>query len=214
MPDSERLQNMLDKFEIQEVVAAACYSRDRGDWETLRDCYHPDGCVTVSWHSGPVDEFIERSVKMMASRDAQEFTKHVNANPRVRLNGERAIIEYDVILHNRRLLDGYAFDFHTWSCYLDQVEKRGGRWRIFNRTAIYEKDRMDAHNPREIPDSFLRGHEPGAIPPQHPLPLLAKRADGADASRGDHHRADRKGSRSARGRRALARRRVGGRGDL
>ena len=154
MPDSERLQNMLDKFEIQEVVAAACYSRDKGDWKTLRDCYHPDGCVTVSWHSGPVDEFIERSVKMMASRDVQEFTKHVNANPRVRLNGERAIIEYDVILHNRRLLDGYAFDFHTWSCYLDQVEKRDGKWRIFNRTAIYEKDRMDAHNPREIPDSF------------------------------------------------------------
>ncbi len=154
MPDSERLQNMLDKFEIQEVVAAACYSRDKGDWQTLRDCYHPDGCVTVSWHSGPVDEFIERSVKMMASRDPQEFTKHVNANPRVRLNGERAIIEYDVILHNRRILDGYAFDFHTWSCYLDQVEKRADRWRIFNRTAIYEKDRMDAHNPREIPDSF------------------------------------------------------------
>ena len=100
MPDAERLQNMLDKFEIQEVVAAACYSRDHGDWDTLRDSYHPDGTITVSWHSGPVDEFIERSKKMKVNQGPQEFTKHVNANQRVRLNGDRAIIEYDVILHN------------------------------------------------------------------------------------------------------------------
>ena len=154
MSNDEKLQGMLDKFEIAEVVSAACYSRDTSDWSTLRDCYHSDGTVTVSWHSGPVDEFIERSTEMMAKRLPGEFTKHVNANQRIRLNGNRAIIEYDVILHSRRMLDGYAFDFHTWSKYLDQVEKRDGRWKIFNRSAIYEKDRMDAHNPREIPDSF------------------------------------------------------------
>jgi hypothetical protein len=154
MPDAERLQNMLDKFEIQEVVAAACYSRDHGDWDTLRDSYHPDGTITVSWHSGPVDEFIERSKKMKVNQGPQEFTKHVNANQRVRLNGDRAIIEYDVILHNRRIMEGFAIDFHTWSRYFDQVERRDDRWRIFNRSAIYEKDRMDPHNPREIPDSF------------------------------------------------------------
>ena len=38
---------------------------------------------------------------------------------------------------------------------MDLFEKRDGNWRISNRTPIYEKARMDPHNPGEVPESYF-----------------------------------------------------------
>lgn len=165
MREDERLRATLDKAEIVEVATLACRCRDSGKWEALAECFHPDAAVSVSWHSGPAEQFIERSRRMTASQDPRDFSKHMMANPCVRLNRDRAILEYDVVLHQRRTIDGYEMDFQTWSRYVDLMEKREGRWRIFRRTAVYEKDRMDPCRPREVPDSFYESMMLEGYPP-------------------------------------------------
>ena len=52
-------------------------------------------------------------------------------------------------------MDGYDFDFSTWSSVVDLFERRDGRWRVIKRTMIYEKDRMDPHKPGEVPASYF-----------------------------------------------------------
>jgi len=54
-----------------------------------------------------------------------------------------------------RTMDGYEFDFQTWSVSVDQFEKRNGSWRIVKRLNIYEKDRVDPHVPGSVPQSYF-----------------------------------------------------------
>ena len=89
------------------------------------------------------------------------------SNPRVTLQGRRAVCEYYVMLYQGRTMDGYELDFQTWSVTLDLFEKRDGAWRICKRSNIYEKDRMDPHIPGGVPQSYFDrldlSHYPAAI---------------------------------------------------
>jgi hypothetical protein len=131
--------------------------RDRGDWDELVDCFHPDARITTSWFEGNTHEFIEGSSKMMVSHDPSDSQKHFAGNPRVITNGEdRALCEYYLTLHQRRRIDGYLFDFQTWSSTVDMFEQRDNTWRVLGRWNIYEKDRMDPHKPGEVPERFFK----------------------------------------------------------
>jgi len=70
-----------------------------------------------------------------------------------------------VILHQGRTLDGYEFDFQTWSVVLDLCEKRDGVWRICTRKMIYEKSRMDPHVPGSVPQSYYDSLDLSHFPP-------------------------------------------------
>jgi hypothetical protein len=92
---------------------------------------------------------------MMEGHHATDTQRHMISNPRVTLQGTRAVCEYYVILYQGRTMDGYEFDLQTWSVTLDLFEKRDGAWRICRRSNIYEKDRMDPHIPGSVPQSYF-----------------------------------------------------------
>ncbi|MBT7486941.1 MAG: SnoaL-like domain-containing protein [Rhodospirillales bacterium] len=151
-----RLEEAADRSEILQVSMYSLVYRDRGDWDELFDCFHPDAQITTSWFEGNAHEFIEGSSKMMGSHDPADSQKHFAGNPRVITNGDnRAVCEYYLTLHQRRRIDGYLFDFQTWSSTVDMFELRDDTWRVLGRWNIYEKDRMDPHKPGEVPMSFF-----------------------------------------------------------
>jgi hypothetical protein len=152
--DEARLKAVADKFEIIENSTTAACCRDSGDWPGLAKCFLPDAHVTTSWFNGTAREFAEQSSRMMAGHHAGDTQRHSITNPRVVLNGNRAVCEFYVILYQGRTLDGYEFDFQTWSVTLDLYEKSNGAWRIAWRMNIYEKDRMDPHIPGSVPPSY------------------------------------------------------------
>lgn len=154
MVDDRKLQENLDRNDIKDVLSIVSYARDSGLWEDLRECYHPDATLTTSWFSGTRDEFIEGAKKLKITRHEGESQKHTITNPWIRLNGNRAVAEHELILYQRRLVDGVELDFTTWSRVVVLFEKRDGAWRICKRSNIYEKDRMDPYKPDELPDSF------------------------------------------------------------
>lgn len=153
---NERLEAAADRSEILEVAMRSLVHRDQGNWDELIDCFHPDARIVTSWFEGNAHEFIDGSRRMMGSHDPDDSQKHFSGNQRVSLGGERALCEYYLTLHQRRRIDGYLFDFQTWSSVLDMFERREGAWRVLGRWMIYEKDRMDPHKPGEVPESFFR----------------------------------------------------------
>ena len=155
MSDEARLLAAADGAEILNVAMASHVYRDRGEWDALLDCFHPDARIVVSWFAGNAHEFIEGSRDMMGGHHPGDSQKHIAGNQRVHVSGDRAVCEYYLTLHQRRTIDGYEFDFQTWSSVVDLFERRGGAWRVIGRTIIYEKDRMDPHKPGEVPDSFF-----------------------------------------------------------
>ena len=150
----KKLQAVIDKSEIIEVSTVLLCCRDAGDWERLAQCFHPDAHVTTSWFSGTAREFVVEARKMMEGHHSKDTQRHVMSNPIVNVNGNRAVCEYYIILHQGRTMDAYEFDLQTWSVTVDLFEKRNGAWRICKRSNIYEKDRLDAHAPGSVPQSY------------------------------------------------------------
>ena len=155
MTENARHQAVMDKFEIIEVSTVSLCCRDSGDWTRLAQCFHPDARVTTSWFDGTAREFVDQSRSMMAGHHPNDTQRHMMGNPRVTLKGPRAVCEFYVILYQGRTMDGYEFDFQSWSVTLDLFEKRDGTWRIAKRNIIYEKDRMDPHIPGTVPSSYF-----------------------------------------------------------
>ena len=69
------------------------------------------------------------------------------------VEGERAVAETNVVILVRQAIDGLAVDMTSRSRFLDRIERRGGAWRILERAAIYEQDRLDPVVPS---DAFTR----------------------------------------------------------
>ena len=147
--------SFADKSEIIELSTITLCCRDSGDWTRLAQCFLPDARVTTSWFDGTAREFAEQSSNMMAGHPPTDTQRHVMSNARVTLKGQRALCEYYVILYQGRTMDGYEFDFQTWSVTLDLFAKLNGAWGIAKRMMIYEKDRIDPHKPGGVPLSYF-----------------------------------------------------------
>jgi len=162
--ESERIERAVARSEILEIAMHSWMCRDRGDWDALVDCFHADAHIVNSWFEGNAHEFIAGSRNMMRGHDPGDSQKHFAGNRRAQVNGDRAVCEYYLTLHQRRRIDGYLFDLQTWSCVLDMFERRDGAWRVLGRWSIYEKDRMDPHKPGEVPAQFFEDMDLSPFP--------------------------------------------------
>ena len=152
MSNDEISRDVIAKTRVQMVVAKSIIARDSGDWVGVAECFHPDATLTTSWFTGTPAEFVEGSKRMKIARHPGESQKHMTSNFSVELHDGRAVSECDLILYQRRLIEGIALDFATWSRRLDLVELVGTDWKIWRANLIYEKDRMDP----AMPDADLK----------------------------------------------------------
>ena len=155
MDGASEMARLVDEFEVRRVRQVWAFSRDHGEWETMRACFHPDATVLVSWFSGTAQNFMERTVAMAAERGPEERSKHWFGNQRTQIKGDRAILETDAMVLGRDVLDGYLFDSTFYVRMYDRMERRQGVWRILRMVVIYDKDRLDPVVPGAVPASYF-----------------------------------------------------------
>ncbi|HXQ54042.1 MAG TPA: nuclear transport factor 2 family protein [Stellaceae bacterium] len=151
------MQQMLAEYEVRRVRQVWAFARDHAEWDTMRACFHPDATICVAWYTGPVANFLERTIAMAAERRPEELSKHWFGNSRVSVNGDRAILETDAQVLNRSYFDGHLFDFTIYLRLYDRLERRQGQWKILRMDGIYDKDRLDPVIPGSIPSGFFDG---------------------------------------------------------
>jgi hypothetical protein len=166
MTEMSRVERMLDEHEMLRVRRLWAFSRDHNDWDTVQSCFNPEATVTVSWYSGSITGFVERSKQAAASRKAEERSAHWLGNARASVHGKRGLLEMDVQILTRDYLDGHLFDYTCYARFFDWFENRDGAWRISKWICIYDKDRLDPVLPGLVPRSFyeeldLQGSESG-----------------------------------------------------
>jgi hypothetical protein len=157
MSDDARLQKMLDEHEIAALLIRWGHARDGDHWDTLADCFHDDATIHISWISDTAKEFVRRSEEMNSARQPGDHGKHYIGGPWIIVNGNRAFSRVHVNLIARGTIEGTMFDTTNWFRFFDLLEKRDGVWRIFKRTAVYEKDRVDPVPPAQFPPDFFDG---------------------------------------------------------
>ena len=88
--DPLRLARAVDSHELVQLVLAERESRDFGQWRTMRDCFHADALIRISWITGDADAFVAGSIDM-AQRGVR--AKHRLGPPRVHLGRDRAVLK-------------------------------------------------------------------------------------------------------------------------
>jgi hypothetical protein len=151
-----KLQAVVDRQEINELLMIWGQARDRAEWDILRDCFQPDGQINIAWISGSASEFVAKSSERLSEFKEGEYSKHVISPGRIQLNGRRAYSQCHVNHVTRVIVDGYEFDWEFWGQFHDLIEKREDNvWRLSNRTMVYEKDRLDPVHPGILPDDYF-----------------------------------------------------------
>ena len=79
-----------DVSAVSQLVLRERLSRDFGLWEQMRDCFHDDSMVRISWINATGPEFVRRS-KEMAERNVK--ASHRLGPILVTLAGDRAIAQ-------------------------------------------------------------------------------------------------------------------------
>src|SRR3990172_6618000 len=134
--------DLAAKSACAEVIQAwGCY-RDQRKWPELLATFHPEGEIAISWFRGAFSEFVERCKRGGPS-------KHLILPPLVRVEGERAVAETNVVIRVRQDIAQVPVDLTSYGRFLDRLERRQDRWRILERAAIYEQDRLDPVSPSE-----------------------------------------------------------------
>lgn len=126
-----------DIIAITQLVVRERESRDCGYWNRMRDCFHADAEVNISWFRGTGHAFVAAS-KDMAARGM--LAKHRLGPVLVTLNGARALASLSAIIDIPETLDGKPFTLSAHCMMYYRVEKRAGTWRLASFEVVYRRD--------------------------------------------------------------------------
>src|SRR5216684_8007945 len=147
------VRDLNDKYACAELIQAWGLYRDQGKWPELLATFAPDGQIAVSWFSGGFPEFVDRCRQ---SFEAGQRSKHQIFPSVVRIAGRRALAETNIVILVRQKIGGVLADMTSYARFLDRLERRSGAWLIAERTAIYERDRLDPVEPSESFDRLFK----------------------------------------------------------
>jgi hypothetical protein len=163
-----------DKYACAELIQAWGFYRDQAKWPELLATFVPEGQIAVSWFSGSFREFVERCRQAV---EAGQRSKHHLFPSRVRVAGDRALAETNFVILVRQKISGALVDMTSHARFLDRLERRNGRWSILERTAIYERDRLDPVEPSPAFDKLFAATDLSIYP--EPYRYMAARLTAA-----------------------------------
>jgi hypothetical protein len=123
---------LVDRMSIADLINGWIY-RDLAQWDNLRELFHPEGTIEVTWFEGLFSDFVDASMQM-GSSDLR--TKHFIAAPMVTFNACRAIVETNAMIVGENVKSGLGCSVHNR--FYDWVEQRNGVWKIIKRQSIYD----------------------------------------------------------------------------
>lgn len=150
-----------NKYACADLIQAWGLYRDQGKWPELLATFTPEGHISVSWFSGGFSEFVDQC--RQAFQGGQRSKHHIFPSV-VQIADQRAVAETNIVILVRQKISGVLTDMTSYARFLDRLEQRGGAWRISERTAIYERDRLDPVEPSESFDRLFKATDLAAYP--------------------------------------------------
>ncbi|MBV9459107.1 MAG: nuclear transport factor 2 family protein [Bradyrhizobium sp.] len=133
-----------DRMAILNVIADWGIFRDCGRWDLLSNLYAADAVMVTTWFKGSATEFISRS---KASFERGARGQHFIGNSSISVNKDRAIADTRMSIMLRAKIEHTEVDVTCIGRFHDRFVREAGQWRIFIRTPVYDKDRIDPVTP-------------------------------------------------------------------
>lgn len=181
MRDDERqrrIDELLDKQAITELIHAYANAADRHDHDKMRALYHPDA-IDDHGHfaKGPAMDFIDKLPEIQ--RD-MAILHHNITTVNLRLDGDRAEGEvYILAMHQVHAPDRH-FDVLIGGRYFDRYERRDGDWKFSYRAIVADWCWPSDPTAIDLSHPFLEGAyigRPGPEDPSYAFFSLLKRGE-------------------------------------
>ena len=153
-----KVQELIDRQEIYDVLTRYCRALDRCDVELMKSVYWPDGFDDHGVFAGNAQEFAEFIIREIQAWF--EVTMHAICNVHMEVKDDVAFTESYLFAYHRvsgqgrrveevfgpsyiKQLTGrdsgpVPHDFLFGGRYVDRLEKRNDVWRIAKRTVVMD----------------------------------------------------------------------------
>jgi hypothetical protein len=149
MPSREaRLQRLIDRMEIIDLIRHERWCRDMKDWPGLVVCYVAGSPIRTTWFEGTIEAFAKASEAKM-KRDSA--AKHWIWPSSIQIVGARATCESWSFMFDRLNFDGVEFDYNSFLRFFSRLVKTDDNgWRMCSFEGIYSRDALTAINPDDV----------------------------------------------------------------
>jgi hypothetical protein len=132
---TKELENLLERERIRDCIARLARGEDRRNAELISACYWPDSTTDYGVFIGTFDQYL---AWVVPGSPAIPVTQHLLSQSLIELEGNVARAETHVTSYHRVNMGTEERDTVIGGRYLDRMEKRGGKWRIAQRTMLYD----------------------------------------------------------------------------
>jgi hypothetical protein len=129
-----RVQLMLDKQEITDLIHAYCNAADRHDHDKMRSLYHEDAIDDHgAFFKGLAMAFIDQ---LPAIQEPMQILHHNITTVNIALDGDYAEGEVYVLAFHQVRTDDGPVDLLIGGRYFDKYERRAGKWKFSHRAVV------------------------------------------------------------------------------
>ena len=155
-----RLEELLDREDIHDVIKRLARGTDRLDAEMMASCYHPDGFDDHNSFRGSGTEFAAWVLVALANFQS---TMHFIGAPAIRIEGDTAQTDTYCVAHHVSKPDEnqQQSDIVLGLRYVDRFERRDGTWLIAKRVCAFDWTytlQLDAGRSFPFLEDFTVGH--------------------------------------------------------
>jgi len=131
----QRLQEMLDHYQITRTLKEYCHACDRGDEEHMAGVYLADGWDEHGAISLPGTEFARVMSGMI--RDTTDSLAHLLGQSLIEVRGDEAGAEtYFIAVSHSTREDGQRMCNQLGGRFVDTLHREGDRWLIRHRKVV------------------------------------------------------------------------------
>jgi hypothetical protein len=144
---NDKLQVLLDKQEISELLHTYCRALDRCDRAMLESIFHPESTHEMSGFKGSSKDFCGFAFDALATF---QYSQHLLGNVSITIDGDTAKADSYFHAFHRIAADtegeglladhtaGVDEDLFIAGRYIDKLERRHGAWKIIHRCGVLD----------------------------------------------------------------------------
>jgi ketosteroid isomerase-like protein len=129
-----RVQELLDKEAIRDVIVRYGRGVDRGDVALVTQAYHPDAVDDRGYEQYTGETIGPKMVEQMLQ--SMVMTSHHLTTQTIHVDGDTAGAETYVLGIHRPNFGGQESRLLSAGRYIDRLERRDGEWRIVHRSMV------------------------------------------------------------------------------
>jgi hypothetical protein len=171
-----KLQALLDKQEIMELIYSYCNAADRHDHDEMRALYHEDAIDDHgSFFKGLAMEFIDKLPQIQAP---MLILHHNVTTVNIALEGDYGEGEVYVLAFHQVQTEDTPVDLLIGGRYFDRYEKRAGVWKFSHRAVVADWATLNSPSTVCLDHPMIEGSyigKPGPVDPSYEFFRLLKR---------------------------------------